>query len=427
MLNNNGSTLHLPLTPRVLWNRNPHSERRVRGNPPTYLPRIQLHKIGYAQGTHSSPRTRRKVHIPAAPPSQVPSPPSITPYTRAHPPARALTPSPLYSGVGLMQVICGLIGWTAAPSFLGAQHRYRQPRAMNACSTLTAISAGWLGKDPLKRADSIRAEGLTHRDSQLKTPRAPVMDHSMKNESYRAARTADFKRQQEQAVLDAAEAERRRTQDDRDTFKEAFRIIDMDNSGSIEPAEVIKVLKTFGQRQVDEAQFWGLFRSIDLDGSRGLDIDEFVTVMEEVTMKQRATQAKQRSTTVSRWKKGVEQVSRRAALGLLKQQARDEKRQREQDLGLTGPQLNQQNGLDGSQWMAEGISQYKQLGNVYGSSQRAQTNKHTHTRVHASAQLCSQAEAPAHAHGCDCLLFCLLLLLLPTTQTLLSALASQVG
>ena len=140
---------------------------------------------------------------------------------------------------------------------------------MNACSTLTAISAGWLGKDPLKRADSIRAEGLTHRDSQLKTPRAPVMDHSMKNESYRAARTADFKRQQEQAVLDAAEAERRRTQDDRDTFKEAFRIIDMDNSGSIEPAEVIKVLKTFGQRQVDEAQFWGLFRSIDLDGSRG--------------------------------------------------------------------------------------------------------------------------------------------------------------
>jgi hypothetical protein len=253
------------------------------------------------------------------------------------------------------------------------------------------------------------------------------MDHSMKNESYRAARTADFKRQQEQAVLDAAEAERRRTQDDRDTFKEAFRIIDMDNSGSIEPAEVIKVLKTFGQRQVDEAQFWGLFRSIDLDGSRGLDIDEFVTVMEEVTMKQRATQAKQRSTTVSRWKKGVEQVSRRAALGLLKQQARDEKRQREQDLGLTGPQLNQQNGLDGSQWMAEGISQYKQLGNVYGSSQRAQTNKHTHTRVHASAQLCSQAEAPAHAHGCDCLLFCLLLLLLPTTQTLLSALASQVG
>jgi hypothetical protein len=100
MMNNNGSTLHLPLTPRVVWDNNPRSERRSkplprfrvhdshsqrRGNPNTHLPRIQLDKVGFAQGVHSAPRARRKVHkIPTVPPTPVPpSRASIAPCTHA--------------------------------------------------------------------------------------------------------------------------------------------------------------------------------------------------------------------------------------------------------------------------------------------------------------------------------------------------------
>ena len=64
-----------------------------------------------------------------------------------------------------------------------------------------------------------------------------------------------------------------------DTYTTAFQIIDLDGSGSVEPSEVLKVLKLMG-KQVDDAKFWQVFRDLDLDNSCALEYKEFQTVMD---------------------------------------------------------------------------------------------------------------------------------------------------
>lgn len=65
------------------------------------------------------------------------------------------------------------------------------------------------------------------------------------------------------------------------TYRTAFRIIDVDGSGAVDPPEVLKVLKMMGKK-VDETKFWKVFRDLDLDNSSSLEYNEFAVVMDKL-------------------------------------------------------------------------------------------------------------------------------------------------
>ena len=74
------------------------------------------------------------------------------------------------------------------------------------------------------------------------------------------------------------------------TYAAAFRIIDADGSGSVDPPEVIMALKKMGKK-VDESRFWQIFRELDLNNSSTLEYREFELVMDALARKKWPTQS----------------------------------------------------------------------------------------------------------------------------------------
>lgn len=69
-----------------------------------------------------------------------------------------------------------------------------------------------------------------------------------------------------------------------ETYHTAFRILDLDGSGKVEPYEVLSALKRMGKR-VDERRFWEVFRDLDLDNSSSLEFNEFQIVLDTLARK----------------------------------------------------------------------------------------------------------------------------------------------
>ena len=69
-----------------------------------------------------------------------------------------------------------------------------------------------------------------------------------------------------------------------ETYRTAFKILDADGSGKVEPFEVLAALKRIGKK-VDDQRFWEVFRDCDLDNSSSLDFDVFKFVMDTLAHK----------------------------------------------------------------------------------------------------------------------------------------------
>ena len=72
-----------------------------------------------------------------------------------------------------------------------------------------------------------------------------------------------------------------------ESYREAFRIIDSDSSGTLEALEVRRLLRTFG-KQIDEEHFWEKFIGLDADRNASLDMQEFCDAMERLTEKNKS-------------------------------------------------------------------------------------------------------------------------------------------
>lgn len=160
-----------------------------------------------------------------------------------------------------------------------------------------------------------------------------------------------------QAELDQAARQQQVTDDM--VFREAFRIIDVDGSGTIEAPEVLKTLKTF-DRKVNGTAFWDTFRSLDLDHSCALDMHEFVAVMLRITEEQRKARRFGKVEGVD------DQLDRNAKLGLLKSvQARHRQKQKRKAALDSGGGEASISAAEGSQWMLEAIEQRRQVCDLY--------------------------------------------------------------
>ena len=74
----------------------------------------------------------------------------------------------------------------------------------------------------------------------------------------------------------------RKREQDIATYEGAFRLIDIDDSGRVDPMEIVTFVEKMGKR-VNTSKFWKLFNDLDLDNSADLDISEFIKVMDELT------------------------------------------------------------------------------------------------------------------------------------------------
>jgi hypothetical protein len=88
----------------------------------------------------------------------------------------------------------------------------------------------------------------------------------------------------------------RKREQDIATYEGAFRLIDIDDSGRVDPMEIVMFVEKMGKK-VNTSKFWKLFNDLDLDNSADLDISEFIKVMDELTKQAMAhPSAKQGST-----------------------------------------------------------------------------------------------------------------------------------
>jgi hypothetical protein len=62
------------------------------------------------------------------------------------------------------------------------------------------------------------------------------------------------------------------------SLREAFHTIDKDGSGTVEPAEVLALVKAGGNK-VNEAKFWDNFNQVDKDHNGLIDEQEFLTIL----------------------------------------------------------------------------------------------------------------------------------------------------
>lgn len=62
------------------------------------------------------------------------------------------------------------------------------------------------------------------------------------------------------------------------SLRNAFHTIDVDKNGTVEPAEVLGLVKSSGQ-QVNEANFWDNFNQVDSDHNGLIDEEEFMTIL----------------------------------------------------------------------------------------------------------------------------------------------------
>ena len=65
-------------------------------------------------------------------------------------------------------------------------------------------------------------------------------------------------------------------------YKLAYNMIDVNRDGSIDPAEVLQLLKTTGNSVTVEKSFWEAFRELDTDQSNGLNFDEFTALLDRI-------------------------------------------------------------------------------------------------------------------------------------------------
>jgi hypothetical protein len=61
-------------------------------------------------------------------------------------------------------------------------------------------------------------------------------------------------------------------------LRNAFREIDKDRSGAVEPAEVLALVKKSGQT-VNAAKFWDNFNKVDQNHNGLIDEEEFLAVL----------------------------------------------------------------------------------------------------------------------------------------------------
>jgi hypothetical protein len=62
------------------------------------------------------------------------------------------------------------------------------------------------------------------------------------------------------------------------SLRSAFRTIDKDNNGTVEPAEVLSLVKSGGQK-VNEKAFWENFNKVDKDHNGLIDEEEFLAIL----------------------------------------------------------------------------------------------------------------------------------------------------
>jgi hypothetical protein len=67
-----------------------------------------------------------------------------------------------------------------------------------------------------------------------------------------------------------------------ETYRRAFELIDTDKSGTVEPSEVIGLIKRLGMH-TNEGMFWDIFHQMDYDNSAQLDFEEFKGVVEQLS------------------------------------------------------------------------------------------------------------------------------------------------
>jgi calmodulin len=70
-----------------------------------------------------------------------------------------------------------------------------------------------------------------------------------------------------------------------DQYREAFKMFDADNSGTIGVGEIRKALKKFGQ-DLSRKEVEDMIKDLDTDGSGCLSFEEFVTLMTKQTVEE---------------------------------------------------------------------------------------------------------------------------------------------
>ena len=65
-------------------------------------------------------------------------------------------------------------------------------------------------------------------------------------------------------------------------YKFVYNMIDVNRDGSVDPAEVLVLLKTTGNSVTTEKGFWQAFKELDIDKSNGLEFDEFTALLDRL-------------------------------------------------------------------------------------------------------------------------------------------------
>ena len=65
-------------------------------------------------------------------------------------------------------------------------------------------------------------------------------------------------------------------------YKFVYNMIDVNRDGSVDPAEVLVLLKTTGNSVTTEKDFWQAFKELDIDKSNGLEFDEFTALLDRL-------------------------------------------------------------------------------------------------------------------------------------------------
>jgi hypothetical protein len=129
-----------------------------------------------------------------------------------------------------------------------------------------------------RMSDAIRAD--TAVQQRIPHARQPIPRRergALRTEAQRAAHIANAE------GLRRMRMERQRREELRN-YRAAFSLIDVDNSGSVEPFEVLKVIKKVG-RKVNEERFWQVFRELDFDNSNSLEFPEFEMMMDTLAQR----------------------------------------------------------------------------------------------------------------------------------------------
>lgn len=65
-------------------------------------------------------------------------------------------------------------------------------------------------------------------------------------------------------------------------YRFIYRLADINKNGSVDPAEVLTLMKSAGHGATVEGGFWRAFEQMDIDKSNNLDFDEFTAVLDHM-------------------------------------------------------------------------------------------------------------------------------------------------